>query len=878
MFSPPRLPRLNAGPQPAQTHPQDEWDALGPDDRNVSPTATPTDQLPEDNGFSPPDINGRLPEGVYRRGPLTGPRRERVNTSSPVASTPRAGHMEMSHDGYRSEDDPGLAGLNSRISQMLKRGDSDQTITNYVTSVGINPANLNLSEAFAFRRSPQWQVWRQQRPNDAYPVNIDDRLVPVSRLRQAIAQVGDSTPGAFVLGAADTLTFGHLDEGAAAISAATSDNGQSFGDNYSRNVEDMRIMRDQVATNHPKAYFTGQVAGGLAPWNRFGIGMRGAQGTISASRMAGIGGLNGFLYGWGSGDGEWDQRLLNGTVQGGIGTLLGGATGRYAGRAEQSYLAGREGQDVLDAAAGLNARHNLADPIRPLPAHVGGPMTRRMVGGSEATLFGGRALDEANEAFTRQMQGGVAAVTGTAQPAREVLGEAAAALRSTTNPNGFASLPERALERSSGLYDEAHRLARGAPIQTPEGLNILDDTIARMRNRPGPESPQLAGMVQLRDDLASGTFNVQSLRDLRTRFGTLFDSNDGLQRGLGKRMWGALSDDIDRSLRAAGRADAAGTFRRADTAFRNALGHQERVEALLAGSNEEVAARLISMSRTDSRALRQSLQTMAPEQAEQVRSGLIQMLGRANPGAQDEIGSVFSLQTFLTNFDRIPPEARRSIFPGQMRADLEDLGTLARAARDGGGFRNNSRSGNAINVATIIRGLGAMTTKGGVAFGVAGVPGAAASAAASLALGRLLAQPGFARMFVMAERTGMARSAFIRRLGGFATRNPHVQNDVQVFTDYILSEDVQTPENRPVQTWNDTAPAPEYYEQQNAIANTPEPVAIETQQGTIYVPREVFDGGNSAEDAPQPQQAPVASDGGDLDENGDDWSSLETPN
>lgn len=878
MFVPPQLPNLNAAREPLP----EDWDSLGPDDRNTKPTEVPTEQLPENNGFTPPDVTGDLPEGVYRRGPLTGPRRQRpnrsapdpasqsrVDRSAPITGTPReAGRMEISHDGFRSEDDPAFAGVNARLSAMLKGGESEEAITSYLSSIGINPASINLADAFAFRRSPHYQVWRRERPNDAWPINVDDRLIPVSGVRQFFGRAGDSAGGAFVMGAADTLTFGHLDEASAAIASATADNDQSFSENYDRNVEDMRIVRDQVASNNPNSYFVGQLAGSLVPWNRFGLA-----GNTARSGAA-MGGINGFLYGWGSGDGDAGQRFRNATVQGGIGTVIGGGIGRASNRAEQSYIAGQDGQEVLDAASRLNTGHNLADQIRPLPAHVGGPVTRRLVGGSEAMLFGGRALDEAGEAFTRQMQGGVAAVTGTVNPAREVLGEAATAIRNTANPNGFANLPQRALERSSQLYDDAHRLAGGSRFQTPDAVSILDDTIARLRAQPGVESPQLPGLVQLRQDLVDGGISIQALRDLRTRMGTMIDNNDGIQRGLGKRMWGALSEDIERGLRNSGRGEAAGAFRRADTAYRNALGHQERVEALLAGSHEDVTARLVNMSRTDSRGLRQALQSMAPEEAEQVRAGIVQMLGRATSGAQDEAGRVFSLQSFLTNFDRISPEARQSLFPGQLRQDLLDLATLARGARAGGAFRNNSRSGNAINIATIIGGISRMGAKSGGAYLVGGLPAAAASGLISLSLGRLLASPGFARVLVLAERTGQTRAAFLRRLGGFANRNPHLQNDVQVFTDYVTSDDAtQQPENRPISTWEDTAPAPEYYEAQNAIANTPQPVAIETPQGTMYIPREVFGNDNSSQEAPQP-----VSDGEpELDQNGDDWSQLGPP-
>lgn len=104
----------------------------------------------------------------------------------------------------------------------------------------------------------------------------------------------------FVRGAADMATFGTADE----ISALMS------GGDYSANLEGERARDDAGGA----ARFSGQMAGALA---MPGMGARTAMGA------AGQGAALGGAYGFGSGEGGFDERLQNA----GVGALVGGAAG-----------------------------------------------------------------------------------------------------------------------------------------------------------------------------------------------------------------------------------------------------------------------------------------------------------------------------------------------------------------------------------------------------------------------------------------------------------------------------------------------------------------------------------------------------------------------
>jgi hypothetical protein len=71
---------------------------------------------------------------------------------------------------------------------------------------------------------------------------------------------------------------------------------------------------------------------------------------------------------------------------------------------------------------------------------------------------------------------------------------------------------------------------------------------------------------------------------------------------------------------------------------------------------------------------------------EVVQAAFIKRLGTATPGAQDDLGAAFSPSRFLTNWNKISPEAKQTLFAGgkgQLRADLDKIASVAANLREG---------------------------------------------------------------------------------------------------------------------------------------------------------------------------------------------------
>ncbi|APZ97328.1 hypothetical protein BWQ93_01595 [Sphingopyxis sp. QXT-31] len=154
-----------------------------------------------------------------------------------------------------------------------------------------------------------------------------------------IINPGDGKTGAFARGFGDPIGF--LDEMGGVVDAIGGteyreniwNSDRSFGEIYDNNVRQNRAIIDYDETNHPWMRFGGQLTSGVAL--PVGAGVRGAAG------FAKVGGAYGGVYGFGSGDGTFMQRVanvpLNAAMGAGGGAVLGKgfdlvkrATGRFA--------------------------------------------------------------------------------------------------------------------------------------------------------------------------------------------------------------------------------------------------------------------------------------------------------------------------------------------------------------------------------------------------------------------------------------------------------------------------------------------------------------------------------------------------------------------
>lgn len=225
---------------------------------------------------------------------------DRDQAAIPAARRPDG---QVSSEGTM-ENDPSLGGVNATVERYIREGKDEGYIRSYLNRLrpGMGDQAAGIGEAIRFNR---------QYPRD--PLNIDLQTVwkPADAVSQTLGNIGMSPFGAGIIGAADTITAGTLD-------------------NLTANPETARAAMAGVQAENPWSYLAGQVGGGALT----GLGVEAGLGRLG---MTGIGRaragdvLFGTAYGAGSADDEGDSRVAAALLGGGSG-LAGGILGRAGAR------------------------------------------------------------------------------------------------------------------------------------------------------------------------------------------------------------------------------------------------------------------------------------------------------------------------------------------------------------------------------------------------------------------------------------------------------------------------------------------------------------------------------------------------------------------
>lgn len=396
--------------------------------------------------------------------------------------------------------------------------------------------------------------------------------------------------------------------------------------------------------------------------------------------------------------------------------------------------------------------------------------------------------------------------------------ELEAVVRAPAEQTSFATRAEALYERAWRQIPDLDRIdGRRNPnmlaaVNTRQALQDIDTNIANQISGQGTIGGPLAERIR---NAQASNFTLGQLRGIRTEIGRALSNTNPLQQTLNRtqllRLYGAVSRDIEIGLEtlanraaiattrgnnrpdsmapqdARQAANALRSFRTADRYFRAGIGRVERAYSILQANNPEQAATRLLQAATDGgrgniQLLGMVQSALRPEEWNEFSSLVLRNLGRPNPsarGAAQEFG--FSVQTFLTNWNRMDPRARAAIFnqPGQAQA-IDDVVRVVNRLANVEAQINTSRSAtNALNVGGVFAAGGAlMAGDGGATLLGSSLAGGAASV--------LLSRPAYARWLATYARlraralssrlpiTG-ALAQHISRLEVLARTNPELR-------------------------------------------------------------------------------------------------------
>lgn len=454
------------------------------------------------------------------------------------------------------------------------------------------------------------------------------------------------------------------------------------------------------------------------------------------------------------------------------GALIGGLAGGLGGYAAANRAVNTAAPRQANALAQAAERQQ----VNLLPADAGGPVARAMTTGTRASPISVAPVVNAAEA--QQQQFG-AAVQRTARREGKVVDTQ---LAGETVRKGAQDYIERSRQLGNRLYERAFKQARGVRAIKPTAtLAAAQDALAMMRQNPAATTGDISGLENFIAGIEGGV-SIQGLRNARTKlsesvYGGVLRSTS--EQAMWKGILNNVADDIDAGLRSVGRDDAANTFRAADKLWRERIEVIDQTLAPIIGKDglkggEQVLSAIESMARGQSGGnvrLSRLLSTLSPEEAGSVRATLIDRLGRATPGAQDAQGETFSAARFLTNWNRMTPQARATMFGDKATRDaLNDLAVIAEGTKRGQSMANTSNTAVGIG-ANVAVGVGGIVTNPALTLLGAG---------SAYLTGKLMASPRFARLLAKTAKMPpeQANRAFTEQLGILATREPALQGDI----------------------------------------------------------------------------------------------------
>lgn len=415
-------------------------------------------------------------------------------------------------------------------------------------------------------------------------------------------------------------------------------------------------------------------------------------------------------------------------------------------------------------------------PIQPLAADVGGATTRRLTAMGAQLPFSAAPI----------VRGGQR-LTGQTQRARDVIASRAGNVAEPeqtgeTVKAGLTTFRTRTSQQARNMYQAAEEAAGDVTIQPKTVLTRLGEHIRQEAQVPGG-TDALPILEKLATSLSTeGSFSISGVRGMRSalmaRLETAGMTPTNAQRIVNDLVQ-AAGDDINLSLTAAGKSEAAKAYRSADKFWAERMEVVNNAIKPIIGRNgeksgEEVLQGIQRAAKGNTARLSQIMRALPEDDAATVRGTLIGQLGKSSAGTQNAEGSAFSLSQFLTHWNQMTPRARSILFDRGLHDDLNRLATVADGSKQAARYANSSNTGG------VIGGLGTGATLGvdWITFG--------ATALAQYGGGRLLAAPGFARWLARAPRNPAALPSHVKQLSKVAARNPAMADEIFAFGENIL--------------------------------------------------------------------------------------------
>lgn len=282
-----------------------------------------------------------------------------------------------------------------------------------------------------------------------------------------------------------------------------------------------------------------------------------------------------------------------------------------------------------------------------------------------------------------------------------------------------------------------------------QGLNMTN-------LEPVPSAADIDANVQATlGNMVDDKLPYEALKKLRTLVGKEIDNSSlvsDVPRGKWRDLYGALSRDMEAAVQGTGNPKASQAFEAANKHHADYIQRLERIETVLnRNGGEDIYNAATRGLKEGATMLREVMRSLPVEDQKMVSSAFIRRMGRAVGSQQDDQASLFSMNTFLTNYANMSPQAKQVLFKGYGPEFAENMETIAKATskiREGSQvFANPSgtaRQGALIGqVAGTLSSAGAAAATGNAGMALIALLGSAGTAVTANGAARLLTKPNY---------------------------------------------------------------------------------------------------------------------------------------
>ena len=304
-----------------------------------------------------------------------------------------------------------------------------------------------------------------------------------------------------------------------------------------------------------------------------------------------------------------------------------------------------------------------------------------------------------------------------------------------------------AMDRLDDVYGKLFRHVSQQIGENPQVLNNTRQTLTKLAEEAatGPES----GILKLGNDIINkadaqgGGLPFEAIKKFRSKIGDMMKdpsliSTRDIQSGDLKRLYGALSKDMEEAAVKAG-PKAHASWRAANKYFEISINQKVPIleEIVKKGYSEDAYNILMKSSEKGGSRLRTLRRQMPNEEWNAVSGTIFGKLGMATPGMQGAEGTTFSVNTFLTNWNKLAPEAKTALWAGtkhqELYKQLNEFASVAGDLKSVEALANKSKTGSVLMFFSLYGALGGAV--GGVAGrGVGGAISGATTVASLTAI------------------------------------------------------------------------------------------------------------------------------------------------